>query len=152
MGNKIDIDKLNIPRDIESMAWSLWGIKLSSNCLKDEIDSLHKNHFTKINNISNAILDLVNIVNEKGVVKQKDFVDVFTRRNLELSFKEKNMNKIKEIIKKLEEKNGEGLSLDDISKEAEKLGISRTQTEDILEELKRIGDIFEPKPGDYRRL
>jgi len=53
---------------------------------------------------------------------------------------------VKETIKKLEGKHGKMIPLDILEKE---LGnnLSNTEFEEALEKLKKIGDIFQPKPG-----
>ncbi len=156
MENKIDIDKLKISRLREDTAKSMQRMKWDIMGLNGEIDRFQKKHtifqkkYTiKINNISNAILNLVKIVNKKGIVKQKDFLDVFARRSINIRFEEKSID---EIMERLMNKIRGELPFEEIAIEAKKLGISRTKTEDVLEELKRNGDIYEPKLNRYRML
>ncbi len=59
---------------------------------------------------------------------------------------------IKDIISDLEKMIGKAIPAEDIIKKAEEKNISRERTEEIIEKLKRSGDIFEPRPGMFRRL
>jgi replicative DNA helicase Mcm len=52
---------------------------------------------------------------------------------------------IKEIINELENKIGKTIPVEDIIKEAQEKGVSADKAEEVLEKLKRAGDIFEPK-------
>ena len=54
---------------------------------------------------------------------------------------------IRRIIDSLSEKIGKAIPLQDIMQEAEAESIDRAKTEEILENLKKKGDVFEPKPG-----
>ncbi|MEM2874100.1 MAG: minichromosome maintenance protein MCM [Candidatus Nanoarchaeia archaeon] len=54
---------------------------------------------------------------------------------------------IRRIIDSLSEKIGKQIPLQDILQQADAEGIDRAKTEEILENLKKKGDIFEPKPG-----
>ncbi|MBI2041286.1 MAG: minichromosome maintenance protein MCM [DPANN group archaeon] len=54
---------------------------------------------------------------------------------------------IKKIIDGLSEKIGKNIPINDIMLEAEAEGIDRHKTEEILDNLKKKGDVFEPKPG-----
>ncbi|WP_421078367.1 minichromosome maintenance protein MCM [Methanothermococcus sp. Ax23] len=66
----------------------------------------------------------------------------------------KDKNKMKEIytiIKKLSEKNNEGLVLfEDILEETKKKGMDEEETENIIKKLLKRGDIDEPRNGKYR--
>ena len=57
---------------------------------------------------------------------------------------------IKEIIDELENKIGKTIPIDDLAKEAEVKGIK--DIDSIIENLKRSGDIFEPKRGFIQRI
>ncbi len=54
---------------------------------------------------------------------------------------------VKEIIGDLEPKFGKGIPTEDLIEEAKGRGISRDEVEEVIEKLKRQGDIFEPRPG-----
>ncbi|MEE9525073.1 MAG: minichromosome maintenance protein MCM [Candidatus Woesearchaeota archaeon] len=57
---------------------------------------------------------------------------------------------IKEIINELENKIGKTIPLDDVIKEAEAQGVG--DVDDVIERLKRSGDIFEPKRGFIQKI
>jgi replicative DNA helicase Mcm len=59
---------------------------------------------------------------------------------------------VKEIINALEEKVGKTVPIDDIMGEAKKRGLAQDKVEEVIEKLKRSGDIFEPKQGSINRL
>lgn len=59
---------------------------------------------------------------------------------------------LKEIINDLEKILGKEVPIEDIQREAELRGIERERTDDILEKLKRSGDIFSPKHGRISRI
>ncbi|HIH14321.1 MAG TPA: minichromosome maintenance protein MCM [Nanoarchaeota archaeon] len=54
---------------------------------------------------------------------------------------------IRKIIDALTERQGKNIPMHDILTEAESEGIDRGKTEEILDNLRKKGDIFEPKPG-----
>ncbi|MBI2651102.1 minichromosome maintenance protein MCM [Candidatus Woesearchaeota archaeon] len=59
---------------------------------------------------------------------------------------------IKEIINELENKIGKTIPIDDIIAEAKNKGVSEENVEDVLEKLKRIGEIFEPRRGFLSKI
>ncbi len=59
---------------------------------------------------------------------------------------------IREIVKKLEEKVGKVILLQDVIDEAALKNIDHSQVEDTIEQLKREGYIFEPKKGQISLL
>jgi DNA replicative helicase MCM subunit Mcm2 (Cdc46/Mcm family) len=59
---------------------------------------------------------------------------------------------VKEIINDLENKIGKTLPVDDVVREAQERGITIDKVEEILEKLKRSGDIFEPKRGFIQKI
>ncbi len=60
---------------------------------------------------------------------------------------------IKEIINRIEsEKGSKSLPIEDISMEAMNKGISEDQVFEIIEKLKKSGDIFEPKRGYVQKI
>lgn len=59
---------------------------------------------------------------------------------------------LKDIIDELENKIGKTIPIEDIMKEAEMQKISKSDTEDIIDNLKKSGDIFEPKRGFIQRI
>ncbi len=59
---------------------------------------------------------------------------------------------IKEIITDLEGKLGKTVPIDDVIREATAKGLSESEIEDILQKLKKSGDIFEPRHGFVSRI
>jgi len=59
---------------------------------------------------------------------------------------------IREIITELEEKIGKTIPIDDIIAEAANRNIDEDRVEEVIEKLKRSGDIFEPRRGLIQRL
>lgn len=59
---------------------------------------------------------------------------------------------VKEIIKELENKLGKVIPLDDIEKDTKDKGIDDHDLEEILQKLRKSGDIFEPKRGFVSRI
>ncbi len=59
---------------------------------------------------------------------------------------------IKEIIMELENKIGKTIPIDDILKSANEKGINESEVEEIMEKLKRSGDVYEPRSGFFSRM
>lgn len=59
---------------------------------------------------------------------------------------------IREIITELEKILGKNIPVEDILREAELRGVERERVEEILEKLKRSGDVFSPKHGIISRI
>jgi len=59
---------------------------------------------------------------------------------------------IKELVTELEGAVGKVIPEEDIVREAEVKGIAKEQTEEVLEKLKRAGDLFSPKKGYISRI
>ena len=59
---------------------------------------------------------------------------------------------VREIIKKLENKVGKMIPIADIINEAAEQNIDNAQVEEIIEQLKREAEIFEPRRGFISRL
>jgi len=59
---------------------------------------------------------------------------------------------IKEIIGELENKLGKTIPIDDIIKTAKEKGIEEDKTEEVIEKLKRSGDLYEPRHGLISRI
>jgi len=62
------------------------------------------------------------------------------------------INTVKEIINNLESTVGKVLSMDDIVREAEINGVNETQTREIIDKLKRSGDLFSPREGFISKI
>jgi replicative DNA helicase Mcm len=59
---------------------------------------------------------------------------------------------VREIINELESTFGKTIPLDDITRSASEKNIDENEVEEIIERLKRSGDIFEPKRGFISKL
>ncbi len=59
---------------------------------------------------------------------------------------------IKEVISSLESKVGKIIAIEDIEAAAQEKGVDPADVEEVLEKLKRSGDIFEPKRGSIQRI
>lgn len=59
---------------------------------------------------------------------------------------------IKEIINTLEQEKGKSIAIEDISTEAMEKGVTEDKVEEIIEKLKRSGDVFEPKHGYIQKI
>ena len=59
---------------------------------------------------------------------------------------------VKEIIAELENKLGKTIPIEDIIKAAEEKGLGESETEEVIQKLKRGGDIFEPRRGFISRI
>ena len=59
---------------------------------------------------------------------------------------------IKEIISELESKLGKTIPIDDIIEESKQKGINEEKVEEVLEKLKRVGEIFEPRRGFISKI
>ncbi len=59
---------------------------------------------------------------------------------------------IKEVINDLENKVGKTVPIEDVVKEAQEKGVSADKAEEVVEKLKRSGDIFEPKRGFIQKI
>lgn len=59
---------------------------------------------------------------------------------------------VKEIINELEEKIGKTIPIDDVVAAAKEKGIEEDKVEEVLEKLKRTGDLFEPRHGFVSKI
>lgn len=59
---------------------------------------------------------------------------------------------VREIINDLERSLGKAIPLDDVVKAAEAKGVSEEKVEEVIEKLKRSGDIFTPKSGIISKI
>lgn len=63
-----------------------------------------------------------------------------------------NIHLVKEIIAELEDRLGKTVPIEDVLREATTKGMSEGKLEEILEQLKRSGDLFEPRRGFVSRI
>ncbi|MFT4303298.1 MAG: minichromosome maintenance protein MCM [Candidatus Woesearchaeota archaeon] len=59
---------------------------------------------------------------------------------------------IKEIINELENKVGKTIKIEDIDEMAKDKGMSEEEISEVIDKLKRSGDIFEPKRGSIQKI
>tara|TARA_B100001971_G_scaffold215060_1_gene256934 strand:+ start:3689 stop:5722 length:2034 start_codon:yes stop_codon:yes gene_type:complete len=59
---------------------------------------------------------------------------------------------VKEIISDLESKVGKTIPIDDIIEEAKSKDITEEKVEEVLEKLKRVGEVFEPRRGFLSKI
>jgi len=59
---------------------------------------------------------------------------------------------LKEIISELEAQIGKTIPIEEITKLAKERGIDESQTDELIERLKREGDLFEPRHGFISRI
>ena len=59
---------------------------------------------------------------------------------------------IKELITDLEGKLGKTIPIEDIVEEAKQKGISNDKVDEVIEKLKRSGDVFEPRKGFLQKI
>ena len=59
---------------------------------------------------------------------------------------------VKEIINELENKLGKTIPIDDIVEEARLRGIDEEKIEEVIEKLKRVGEVFEPRRGFLSKI
>ena len=59
---------------------------------------------------------------------------------------------VKEVINELESKLGKTIPIDDIVEEAKLRGIDEEKVEEVIEKLKRVGEVFEPRRGFLSKI
>lgn len=59
---------------------------------------------------------------------------------------------VKKVIENLESKLGKNIPISEVIKEAEEEGLERGKIEEALDELKKKGDVFEPRAGLIQRI
>jgi replicative DNA helicase Mcm len=59
---------------------------------------------------------------------------------------------LKDIIAELESRTGKSIPIEDIEEEARIKGISPEKVEEVLERLKRVGEVYEPRRGFLSRI
>lgn len=59
---------------------------------------------------------------------------------------------VKEIINDLENKIGKTIPIEDITQEAKSKGVESDKVDEVIEKLKRAGDIFEPRHGFVSKI
>ena len=59
---------------------------------------------------------------------------------------------VKDVINELESKFGKTIPIDDIVEEAKLKGIDEEKVEEVIEKLKRVGEVFEPRRGFLSKI
>jgi len=59
---------------------------------------------------------------------------------------------IKQILEELEESVGKTIPVEDVARLAVERGVSKTEVDEIIEKLKRAGDVYEPRYGFLSRM
>ncbi|MBT5273006.1 minichromosome maintenance protein MCM [Candidatus Woesearchaeota archaeon] len=59
---------------------------------------------------------------------------------------------VKEIINELEESIGKNIPIDEIVNAAKEKGVEEDKTTEVIEKLKRSGDLFEPRRGEIQKI
>jgi replicative DNA helicase Mcm len=98
-------------------------------------------------------IDLLNYcLNNIGIDPETGKVDIDVITTGIPSSERGQISQIREIIINLEEKIGKVIPLSDVIAEAKEKNISESRVEEIVERLKRSGDIFEPKRNFIQRI
>ena len=63
-----------------------------------------------------------------------------------------NIQIIRELITELEDRHGKAIPIEDLMKAAKEKGLSDDKVDEVLEKLKRAGDIFTPKSGVISKI
>ena len=59
---------------------------------------------------------------------------------------------VKDLISELEAEHGKMIPVDDLLQKAEERGVSEEKVNEVLEKLKRAGDIFNPRHGFISKI
>lgn len=97
-------------------------------------------------------IELVEYTLRKTAMDEEGNIDVSILEIGKSSRKINKMDRLLNIIKELQDLEDYGAPRDEVIKEASKQGISRTETEKIIEELKANSMIYEPRSGYYKVL
>ena len=71
--------------------------------------------------------------------------------NMSFSRKDRIKN-IRSIISQLEDSNDDGAPKEAVLQQAERLGMSRSKADKVIENLRSKGDVYEPKTGHPRAV
>lgn len=99
-----------------------------------------------------AAIELVEYTLRRTAMDEEGNIDVSILEVGKSSRKINKMDRVLSIIKELQDLEDYGAPRDDVIKEASRQGISRTETEKIIEELKANSMIYEPRSGYYKVL
>ncbi len=62
------------------------------------------------------------------------------------------MRTMKDILEELEQEVGKAIPIEDVTKAAIKQGITRSEVDELIEKLKKTGDVYEPRLGFLSRI
>ncbi|NJE26684.1 helix-turn-helix domain-containing protein [Thermococcus sp. MV5] len=99
-----------------------------------------------------AAIELVEYTLRRTAMDEEGNIDVSILEVGKSSRKINKMDRVLSIIKELQDFEDYGAPRDEVIKEASRQGISRTETEKIIEELKANSMIYEPRSGYYKVL
>ncbi|KPU62348.1 hypothetical protein EP1X_09300 [Thermococcus sp. EP1] len=99
-----------------------------------------------------AAIELVEYTLRRTAMDEEGNIDVSILEVGKSSRKINKMDRVLSIIKELQDLEDYGAPRDEVIKEASRQGISRTETEKIIEELKANSMIYEPRSGYYKVL
>ncbi|KUK28676.1 MAG: Cell division control protein [Thermococcus sp. 40_45] len=97
-------------------------------------------------------IELVEYTLRKTAIDEEGNIDVSILEIGKSSRKINKMDRVLNIIKELQDLEDYGAPRDEVIKEASKQGVSKSETEKIIEELKANSMIYEPRSGYYKIL
>ncbi len=89
---------------------------------------------------------------EVGLDKETGKIDIDRIATGISASQRSHISMIKEIINELENKIGKTIPIDDIIEESKARGIAEEKVEEVLERLKRVGEVFEPRRGFLSKI
>ncbi len=98
-------------------------------------------------------IDIVNYcLNQIGIDPETGKMDI-DRISVGISTSQRNrIHVVKDAITELEKKIGKVIPIEDVVKSSIEMGLDASEVEDIIENLRRSGDIFEPKRGFLQKI
>jgi replicative DNA helicase Mcm len=98
-------------------------------------------------------IELVNFcLMEVGLDRETGKIDIDRIATGISASQRSHISQVKEIINDLENKLGKTIPIDDIIEESKNKGIAEEKVEEVLEKLKRVGEVFEPRRGFLSRI
>jgi replicative DNA helicase Mcm len=89
---------------------------------------------------------------EVGLDKETGKIDIDRIATGISASQRSHISMVKEIINDLESKVGKTIPIDDIIEESKSKGIAEEKVEEVLEKLKRVGEVFEPRRGFLSKI
>ena len=98
-------------------------------------------------------IELVNFcLMEVGLDRETGKIDIDRIATGISASQRSHISQVKEIINDLENKLGKTIPIDDIIEESKNKGIAEEKVEEVLEKLKRVGEVFEPRRGFLSKI